>query len=168
MSTNQEQLETTTTNSTSDERNISIRNLLQTVTEVSICIQRMYTTEDLKEDTPLYFIRRGKHVYAQYSWKPTKTILLNAKRKRSHRGTCIYKFIPNEDLPNDLRMAWKKKQIQLKHINRKYVHENLHMTIYDDKYCMKCVLKTSRQENLQINPEIIFSVVPIDSESNSR
>ena len=167
MSTNPEELETTnnSTNTISKdaERDASIHNLLQTITEVSICIQKMYTNKHLKEDAPLYFIRRRKHIFAQYSWRPTKTILLNSKKKRSfHRGTCVYKLIPDENLPSDLRMAWKNKQIELKHVNRKYVHENLQMTVYDDKYCMKCVLKTTRGNKLQIDPEITFSLVPLD------
>lgn len=148
-------------NDTALERNLSIQKLLKTVTEVTACIKQMYRTKHLKEDATIYFVCKGNHVYAQYSWRPTKTILLNSRRKRSvHRGTCVYKFTPSEDLPTDLRIAWNKKQIQLKHVNRNFVYENLHMTIYDDKYCMKCVIKTSRKETLYIDPEIHFTVVP--------
>lgn len=169
MSAHQEQPDATNNNSTCTQRDNAIRNLLQTVTEVTTCIKQMYSTSNLKENTPLFFLRKGNHVYAQYSWRPAKTILLNSRRKRSvHRGICIYKFIPDEHLPSDLRMAWRKKQIELKHINRKYVHENLEMTIYDDKYCMKCVLKTTRGKQLQIDPEITFSLVPLNSENTAR
>jgi hypothetical protein len=148
----------------------SVHKLLKTVAQIIMCVKEMYKKNDLRENIPLYFAHRGRHMAIQYTKHAASSIFLNSKRIRSiHHGTCIFKITPTDDIPDDLRTAVDKQQISLKHVDRRFVNEELHIKLRNMHHSLSCTIKTHRKDlQLNVSEEVSLTVTDLNKLCESK